>query len=111
MKRFGTCTTRIAIAAVLLATGVARHASAADSCTKATLKGSYGALLTGTIPGVGPLVTVAVARFDGAGGWSYTETGNVNGSVFVGQHLWVPTRSPRTVAARPRIRVATQQLW
>jgi hypothetical protein len=54
---------------------------------KATLKGSYGALLTGTIPGVGPFATVAVAKFDGVGGWSYTETGNVNGNVFANQHF------------------------
>ena len=36
---------------------------------------------------MGPFVTVAVATFDGVGGWSYTQTGNVNGNVFSGQHF------------------------
>jgi hypothetical protein len=87
MKRIGSFTINLAIAAALLATGGARQARAGNNCSKATLKGSYGALLTGTIPGVGPFVTVAVANFDGVGGWSYTETGNVNGNVFSGQHF------------------------
>jgi hypothetical protein len=36
--------------------------------------------LTGTVPGVGPFATVALVTFDGIGGWSYTESGNFNGS-------------------------------
>jgi len=87
MKRINNFTINIAIAAAILCAGVARQARAASNCSKATLKGSYGALLTGTIPGVGPFATVAVANFDGVGGWSYTETGNVNGNVFSGQHF------------------------
>jgi hypothetical protein len=86
MKRIVNLTINLAIVAVI-ATGAAQPAGAASACTKATLKGSYGALLTGSIPGVGPFVTVAVANFDGVGGWSYTETGNVNGKVFSGQHF------------------------
>jgi hypothetical protein len=87
MKRIYTLTINSAIAAVLVATSGAKQVRAADGCTRATLKGSYGSLLTGTIPGVGPFATVSVAHFDGGGGWSYTESGNVNGNAFSGHHF------------------------
>jgi hypothetical protein len=62
MKRIRILTINLALGAVLSCTGAAQHAGAAD-------------------------VTVAVANFDGVGGWSYTETGNVDGNVFSGQHF------------------------
>ena len=59
-------------------------ASADDDsgCTAATIAGSYGTLLTGTIVGFGPIAQVGVATYDGAGHWSRTETTNVNGNTF-----------------------------
>jgi hypothetical protein len=57
-------------------------ASADDGsgCTNATITGSYGGLLTGTIIGLGPIGQVDIATFDGAGHWSRTETTNINGN-------------------------------
>lgn len=53
-----------------------------SGCTNATITGSYGSLLTGTIVGFGPIASVGVATYDGAGHWSRTETTNVNGNTF-----------------------------
>src|SRR5215469_4126024 len=59
-------------------------ASADDNsgCTNATITGSYGTLLTGTIVGFGPIAQVGIATYDGAGHWSRTETTNLNGNTF-----------------------------
>jgi len=80
MRRVSYNTIRIFAAAGLLAAGLAPAAQAAHSCSKATLKGSYGSVLTGTVIGVGPFATVAVVTFEGNGVWSYTESGNFNGN-------------------------------
>jgi hypothetical protein len=50
------------------------------ACTNATVSGSYGFLLTGTIVGFGPIGIVGIATFDGAGHWSRSETTNLNGN-------------------------------
>jgi hypothetical protein len=67
------------VVAGLAAAGLAPGAHA-EACSKNTLKGAYGSLLTGTVIGVGPFITLAAVHFDGNGNWSYTETGNFNGN-------------------------------
>ena len=57
-------------------------AFARKGCSNASLKGSYGLLFNGTIlggPFAGPITIVGIAKFDGAGNWTRTETANVNG--------------------------------
>lgn len=77
--------TRIQITIPLLAlsgllTAAVAPVQAAPLCSKSTIRGVYGSVLTGTVPGVGPFATVALVTFDGFGGWSYTESGNFNGN-------------------------------
>ena len=77
--------TRINITIPLLAlsgllTAAVAPVQAAQLCSKSTIRGTYGSVLTGTVPGVGPFATVALVTFDGFGGWSYTESGNFNGN-------------------------------
>lgn len=73
----------VALPTVLLFCISALQARAEDdvSCSNASLKGSYGFVLNGTIVGVGPLAIVGLAKFDGAGNWSRNETAVVNGHV------------------------------
>jgi hypothetical protein len=73
----------VALSTVLLFCLSALQARAEDdvSCSNASLKGSYGFVLNGTIVGVGPLAIVGLAKFDGAGNWSRNETAVVNGHV------------------------------
>jgi hypothetical protein len=71
----------------MLATSIVSVAQGAEKCTTATLKGDYGGLLTGTIIGLGPIALVTTVTFDGAGGWSYDETGSVNGNSIPNQHF------------------------
>ena len=75
MKRIRTI--QLVIAAAILALPLA---AGSDKCTNATLKGNFGSVLTGSVVGVGPFATVATVNFDGAGGWSYTESGSFNGN-------------------------------
>ena len=77
MKRINTTIQLLALSGLLTAT-MARPAQAA--CSKLTVRGAYGSVLTGTVPGVGPFATVALVTFDGIGGWMYTESGNFNGN-------------------------------
>jgi hypothetical protein len=80
MKRIVMSTIQLVVLAGLAA--AVAPAARADSCTPASLRGNYGALLTGTIPYVGPFVALATVNFNGAGSWSYSESGNLNGSPF-----------------------------
>ena len=67
--------------ALTICLGVSLASAEDDSqCTDATIKGSYGTLLTGTIVGFGPIGIVGIATFDGAGHWSRSETTNLNGN-------------------------------
>ena len=75
MKRIRTI--QLVIAAAILALPLA---AGSDKCTNATLKGNFGSVLTGSVVGVGPFATVATVNLDGAGGWSYTESGSFNGN-------------------------------
>ena len=77
MKRINIAIQLLALSG-LLATAVA-PLQATQLCSKSTIRGVYGSILTGTVPGVGPFTTVAVVTFDGIGGWSYTESGSFNG--------------------------------
>jgi hypothetical protein len=79
MKRIAT-TIQLAALAALLAITLTRTAQASEPCSKSTVRGTYGSVLTGTVIGVGPFATVALVTFDGFGGWSYTESGNFNGN-------------------------------
>ena len=87
MRRFSCCVFRLLALAGLLSAALERGAQAAEFCTKGTLRGSYGSLLTGTVINVGPFATVAVVTFDGAGGWAYTESGSFNGNPIPRQTL------------------------
>ena len=87
MRRFSCSVFQLLSLVGLLSAGLERGAQAAQICTKGTLRGSYGSLLTGTVVGVGPFATVAVVTFDGAGGWSYTESGSFNGNPIPRQTL------------------------
>src|SRR5690349_17902515 len=78
MKRINTTIQLLALSG-LLTVAVARPAQAMQPCSNLTVRGAYGSVLTGTVPGVGPFATVALVKFDGIGGWSYTESGNFNG--------------------------------
>jgi len=86
MRRIANCIIEGLVVAGLLAFCNPPAARAAG-CTPTTLRGSYGGLLTGTVIGVGPIALVAKVTFDGHGGWSYDETGNVNGNPIPNQHL------------------------
>ena len=68
---------------VLLACTSARPASAQDDpgCSTASLTGSYGFVLNGTIIGVGPLSIVGTIQYDGSGGLVRKETTVINGHV------------------------------
>ena len=79
MKRINTTIQLLALSG-LLTVAVARPAQATQVCSKLTVRGAYGSVLTGTVPGVGAFATVALVTFDGTGGWSYTESGNFNGN-------------------------------
>lgn len=70
-----------ALAVVLLVGVGTRSASALDSCSNATLTGSYGFVLTGTILGVGPISIVGTSKYDGAGNFVRNEVTVVNGYV------------------------------
>ena|SRR5690242_19756885 len=87
MRRFTYHSVQLLALAGLLASGLASGAQAADSCTNSSLRGSYGAVLTGTAINVGPFATVAVVTFNGAGAWSYTESGSFNGNPIPHQTL------------------------
>jgi hypothetical protein len=52
------------------------------TCTLSTVKGPYGFILNGTLVGLGPLGSVGLVTFDGAGQWSAEGTISINGSVF-----------------------------
>ena len=78
MKRINITIQLLALLGLL--TAAVAPVRAAELCSKSTVRGAYGSVLTGTIPGVGPFATVAIVTFDGNGGWSYTESGNFNGS-------------------------------
>jgi hypothetical protein len=78
MKRIHTTIPLLALSGLLIAT--VAPVQAAQPCSKSTVRGAYGSVLTGSIPGVGPFATVAVVTFDGNGGWSYTESGSFNGN-------------------------------
>ncbi len=55
---------------------------ASEGCSVATLNGAYGLVLRGEVLQVGPIVSVGVSTFDGAGHFVTDQTLNVNGSVF-----------------------------
>jgi hypothetical protein len=59
----------------------------AEGCTRTTVRGNYGGLLTGTVIGVGPIALVATVTFDGIGGWFYDESGSINGNPIPTQHF------------------------
>jgi hypothetical protein len=89
MKRILSASLTFTAAAVLVAlTGVtAVHAQ----CTNATLTGNYGVIWSGfTAPGKAqkgnevPWAGAGVVTFDGAGNFSTSYSGAVNGSVFTG---------------------------
>jgi hypothetical protein len=77
MKRIDIAIQMLALSGLL--TAAAAPIQAGETCAKSTVRGVYGSILTGAVPGVGPFATVAVVTFDGNGGWSYTESGNFNG--------------------------------
>src|SRR5690349_17660866 len=68
--------------AVALATLVLGHlpANAKESCSNATLNGSYGVIASGTIVGVGLVALIGVFNYDGAGKMSGTVIQKVNGN-------------------------------
>ena len=86
MRRIANRMTEGLVVAGLLAL-CAAPAATAQGCTPATVRGNYGGLLTGTVIGVGPIALVAKVTFDGNGGWSYDETGNINGNPIPNQHF------------------------
>jgi hypothetical protein len=80
MRRIANHSIEFVLAVILLASGAAPQVHAVQRCMNGTLRGDFGGLLKGTVIGLGPLATVAKVNFDGAGGWSYTESGNLNGN-------------------------------
>ncbi|HYM60653.1 MAG TPA: hypothetical protein VEZ11_07155, partial [Thermoanaerobaculia bacterium] len=63
----------------LLAIVLTGAANADDRCSVATLQGSYGFALSGTLTGGLPTVTIGVITFDGNGNASDTGTNSRNG--------------------------------
>jgi len=85
MRRTGLA---ISLAILIL---VVINAGAQDDqgCSPATLKGSFGIQVTGSIVAngpIGPVAEVGVIKFDGAGGASQTTTVSLNGTI-------IPNRS------------------
>jgi len=78
---------QVAALTTVLALTSAPLAQGAEGCTTANLKGNFGGILTGSVIGVGPIALVTTVTFDGAGGWSYDETGNINGNPIPNQHF------------------------
>jgi hypothetical protein len=68
-------------ALLLLPASSALQADENCNCTTATLKGSYGFVLTGNIINVAQLAIVGIATYDGNGGWSRVETTSFNGNI------------------------------
>jgi hypothetical protein len=87
MRRIANHSIEVAIVATVLALGAAPPAEAAEKCTTATLKGEYGGLLTGTVVSVGPIALATTVTFDGTGGWSYDESGALNGNLVPTTHF------------------------
>lgn len=71
----------LTMALLFCLTALQASAQNEDSCSKASLNGGYGFLVTGTIIGLGPLAIVGLAKFDGAGNLTRTETAVINGNV------------------------------
>lgn len=79
MKRTMNFATALAAAGMLvMLTGTGAEAS--QSCSNRTLKGSYGASITGTIAGL-PFAELDLVSADGKGNFSGTGTVSYNGSV------------------------------
>jgi hypothetical protein len=53
-----------------------------EGCSVASLSGAYGLVLKGEVLGLGPIVAVGAATFDGRGHFVADQTANVNGNVF-----------------------------
>jgi hypothetical protein len=64
---------------------LARDEVEGGRCTLATLKGSWGSLINGTILGVGPIAVAGLAKFHGDGTFSMDATAVVDGNVFPDQ--------------------------
>lgn len=86
MRRIANRMAEGLVVACLLAL-CAAPAARAQGCAPSTLRGNYGGILTGTVIGVGPIALVAKVTFDGNGGWSYDESGNINGNPIPSQHF------------------------
>jgi hypothetical protein len=56
-----------------------------DGCTLATLKGSWGVTINGTVIGFGPIAVVGLVKFDGEGHFSIDATSDIGGNVFPDQ--------------------------
>jgi hypothetical protein len=78
----------IAFTGVLVLLTFSKHAvpkvqaHESEGCSVASLSGAYGLVLKGEVFNVGPIVSVGVTRFDGAGHFVADQTLNVNGNVF-----------------------------
>jgi hypothetical protein len=87
MKR--TAITLAFSVAILVLIPIGARAQENDGCSIATLNGSFGIQVTGSIVAfgpVGPVAEVGIINFDGAGGASQTTTVSLNGTI-------VPNRS------------------
>jgi hypothetical protein len=92
-KAFGRIVVRLTVFAALvvivfsgLATGPVVQVRADDenattACTLATLAGSYGGLATGTVSGIGPITSVGIFTWNGAGKFVTTFTQNFDGKI------------------------------
>jgi hypothetical protein len=89
MKRTNAPTTLVIISTIVFALGIAPRAQADehDSCSKATLRGSFGYTSTGTLlesylppPLAGPFAEVGRQTFDGKGKTEGTATLSTNGN-------------------------------
>jgi hypothetical protein len=86
MKRSNIAQTLAIAAIVVVASGMASTAKAADKgCTNASLRGTYSHMATGfeTAPPAiaGPLAGVGTDTFDGNGGVTTTATLSINGNI------------------------------
>jgi hypothetical protein len=79
MKRSMNCAMALGAAAMLVML-MAPGAQATPSCSNRTLKGSYGATITGTISGL-PFAELDLVTADGNGNFSGTGTVSYNGSI------------------------------
>ena len=70
---------------------LAKGEDAEDGCTLATVKGSWGSTINGTILGVGPIAVAGLAKFQGDGTFSMDATAVVDGNVFPDQTTGIYT--------------------